>query len=142
MNAETREAVLALEAELEQAAHLADLISQDPDAFDRGETVILQLAVERIMERVFQAATALPPDTQVRYFGADAMQYLRGMRNRLAHNYLGVDNVVLRMTIADDLPPALRRLSADAEAARRSLHQDREEIPDPDDWARTHLGDL
>lgn len=52
------------------------------------------------MERIFQASEAVDIVRRERYFGPDGLRYLRGIRNRLSHNYLSIDNDTLWDTIA------------------------------------------
>ncbi|MFV0433275.1 MAG: HepT-like ribonuclease domain-containing protein [Leucobacter sp.] len=79
---------------------------------------------------------------QINYFGPDALRYLRGMRNRLAHNYLGVDSAVLRATIERDLPVVLQSMRADIRQARLVLGRGRVDAGDRETWAQSHLADL
>lgn len=135
MTPEEAEAVLALDAEVGVASELAD----DQAAFRADWR--LRFAAERIVERVFQAAQALGDDQRERYFGGGGFRALRGMRNRLAHNYLDVDEDVLWDAIAVDLPEVQGRLVHDVARARETLGALLpDEVADPDEWRRTHLG--
>ncbi|HRN29106.1 MAG TPA: DUF86 domain-containing protein [Terrimesophilobacter sp.] len=142
MNSKTAEQILALAHELKKSQLLAQRIAEDEASFDVGESDILQLAAERIMERIFQAASALPHENQVKYFGEEPLQFLRGMRNRLAHNYLGVDNRILRATIQENLPGILANMQHDVDAARSFTASAQAELGNQDQWAQQHLGDL
>lgn len=142
MNSGTAEQILALAHELTKAQELARRIAQDEASFDSGESEMLQLAAERIMERIFQAAAALPVESQIKYLGEEPLRFLRGMRNRLAHNYLGVDNRILRTTIQQDLPEILANMRQDVEAARSFSVTAQAEIGEQDEWVEKHLGEL
>ncbi|HEY7513443.1 MAG TPA: DUF86 domain-containing protein [Vicinamibacteria bacterium] len=68
--------------------------------------VVIGEAVKAIPENVTLAAPEIP--------WAD----IRGMRNKVAHEYFGVDSKVLWQTVQEDLPPltaALRALLARAD---------------------------
>jgi len=132
---EEAEAVLGLHLEIAVAAQLAD----DESAF--RDDWRLRYAAERIVERVFQAAQALPEPLRERHFGGDGFRALRGMRNRLAHNYLDIDDDILWESLADDLPEVGARLADDADRARRTLDAlTTDETADPAAWRRSHLG--
>lgn len=57
------------------------------------------------------------------------------MRNRLAHNYLGVDYRILRTTIQDDLPEILVNMKSDLEEAQEVIKQTQAETTDFERWA-------
>ena len=134
MSPEEAEAILALEVEVAAATSLAE-----DEALFRSDWR-LRLAGERIVERVFQAAQALSEDLQERYFGGDGVRALRGMRNRLAHNYLEIDEGILWESISVDLRGVSARLAEDADSARRTLKALIQESTDPEVWRRSHLG--
>lgn len=134
MTPEGAEAILVLDAEVTAAADLAD-----DEASFRGDWR-LRYAAERIVERVFQAGEALPDELRERYFGSDGFRALRGMRNRLAHNYLDIDDDILWESVALDLPEVRARLATDALQARQMLDALMPEgTDDPDAWRRSHL---
>lgn len=136
------ELILALADELKKAQMLADRIAADEAAFDAGQSEILQLAAERILERIFQASTALPERAQIEYFGEEPLRFLRGIRNRLAHTYLGVDTVIVRTTIQEDLPRILANMQNDLASARRLASSSQTELGDHEHWAQQHLSEL
>lgn len=105
MNLREAEAIKALSIEIDSAGRLEG----DEELF-RAD-LRLQLAGERVVEGVFQAAEAIPADR--RDVGADGVRQLRGMRNRLAHNYLEVDVSVLVGVLKDVQPEVARRMAAD-----------------------------
>jgi uncharacterized protein with HEPN domain len=134
MNQREAEAVAALGLELDIALRLG---AEVPDGLD---DLRLQLAAERIVERIHQAAEAVDSDRREAYFGADGVNAMRGMRNRLAHNYLGVDPDVLWQTLTVDIP-AVRRLMAQdlAEADAILRHNTTIAAMDENAWAAKHL---
>jgi uncharacterized protein with HEPN domain len=128
------EAILALADEVNVGVELGD----DGAAFRSDWRA--RYAAERVVERVFQAATDLPETSLAKYFG-DGFRALRGMRNRLAHNYLGVDDEILWESISHDLPGVQSRLASDAREARSlidSLLAEQRVVPDA--WDQDHLG--
>jgi uncharacterized protein with HEPN domain len=62
--------------------------------------VVIGEAAKAVPEPVIRAAPEIP--------WAD----VRGMRNRVAHEYFGVDVKVLWQTVRDDLPPLIETLRA------------------------------
>ncbi len=137
MSPEDAEAVLALQAELVIALELA------ADEASYRQDWRIQYAAERVLERVFQAAQNLPETRRHLYFSDGGFQALRGMRNRLAHNYLAVDDNILWEAISVDIPQVYDRLQADAAAASiliRDLMAGQD--TDSESWRRTHLGSI
>lgn len=134
MNLTEAEGILALEVEISTALKLAT--SQD-EFYDDWR---LQLAAERIIERIFQAATALADKHQIGYFGDDGLQYLRGMRNRLAHNYLDIDVDILWNTLVEDIPQVNERMGDDITAALEVIEEHRRhQRDDAGQWTAEHL---
>lgn len=72
MTPEVAEQVVALAAELTRAHAIGDAIAADTASFDAGHSEILLLAAERGIERIYQAAAALPDAKQAEYFDAEA----------------------------------------------------------------------
>ena len=56
-----------------------------------------------------EAATHVPSEVATRYPEIDWRQ-MRGMRNRLVHEYFGADPKIVWNTVRDDLPAVLPRL--------------------------------
>ncbi len=72
---------------------------------------MMQLALQRLLEIVGEAARRVSQRTQQEY-PAIAWSEIIGMRNRLAHVYDRVDLDVLWDVIVDDLPPLVEQLDA------------------------------
>ena len=73
------------------------------------------LAVVRAMEIIGEAARHIPASTRRRYPQVP-WQDMVDMRNKLIHEYFGVDLQVLWRTVQEDLPPprhAIRRMLKD-----------------------------
>lgn len=131
------EGILALEAEISTALRL----TTNRDDFLNDWR--LQLAAERIVERIFQAAAAFADRHQIGYFGDDGLRYLRGMRNRLAHNYLDVDVDILWNTLIEDIPLVKERMRGDVTAALEIIEQHRRhQQADAAEWTSEHLSPI
>lgn len=134
MNPAEAESIVALDDEIATALELR----LDETAFRSDWRV--QFAAERVIERVFQAAEAVDTDRRERYFGVDGARYLRGIRNRLSHNYLATDYDIIWETISVDLPVVSDRLAADVTAAKKVLADAiAESAVDGDGWREAHL---
>jgi len=129
--------LLALQAEVAVALQLAG------DETSYRQDWRIRYAAERVIERVFQAAQAVPETRRERYFGSVGFQALRGIRNRLAHNYLAVDDDILWESLSVDLPLVHDRLRPDAAAASVLIGElmAGQDI-DGENWRRTHLGNI
>lgn len=137
MNSDVAEAILALAEEMQAGARL----SSDEGAFRADWRV--RYAAERVIERVFQAARDLPTERLEQYFGGDGFRTLRGMRNRLAHNYLDIDDDILWESVSVDLPAALDRIAVDVPEATALISQTfGARLSDMEDWDRDHLGQI
>jgi len=129
------EAILALADEVRVGLELAT----DEPAFRQDWRI--RYAAERIIERIFQAASDLPTDRQATYFGDAGFRALRGMRNRLAHNYLDIDEDILWESLSSELPEVNLRLTADAKDAKQMINRLlRDQAAETDLWDATHLG--
>ncbi len=73
----------------------------DFERFKRDEQV--QYAVMRALEIIGEAATKIPPETR-RMYSEIPWREISGMRNKLIHEYMGVDLRVVWRTIQEDLP--------------------------------------
>ncbi len=61
-------------------------------------------ATVRNFEVIGEAAKKVPEETKMKYPGIP-WKSMAGMRDKLIHDYFGVDNEVLWMTIKEDIPP-------------------------------------
>jgi len=130
------EAILALFDEVRVGVELG----ADEAAFRSDWRV--RYAAERVVERVFQAASDLPESLQSKYFG-DGFKALRGMRNRLAHNYLDVDDEILWESVSRDLAGVRATIAVDAQEARALIDALLAEQPvAAESWDRDHLGSV
>jgi uncharacterized protein with HEPN domain len=128
------EAILALRDEVRAAAELG----RDRAVFDHDRTV--RLAGERMVERVFQSAEELPEELRIAYFGEDGYARLRGMRNRLAHNYRDTHLDILWTALAVDVPGVAQRLAPDAIRAVDVVGAQIDLLPaSPDGWSQSRL---
>lgn len=139
---QTAELVVALAVELDRAQSLATRIGAEGAALGAGDEEVLQLAAERVVERVFQATVLLPDVLQLEYFGEEPLRCLPGMRNRLAHNYLAVESRIFRETIQDDLALVRVALERDVEQAGRVLALPMSNSIDTVHWGPKHLSEL
>jgi uncharacterized protein with HEPN domain len=60
-------------------------------------------AVIRNFEIIGEASSRLPPDFKLRYSNMD-WEKLRGFRNRIVHDYFGIDYEIVWNIIKDTLP--------------------------------------
>jgi len=70
-----------------------------------------QFAVIRCLEIVGEAVNHLSPDAQ-KELSSVQLRLIRGMRNRLAHDYRNVSIRIIWETIANDMVPLIRSLEA------------------------------
>jgi uncharacterized protein with HEPN domain len=100
--------------------YLADMVEalNDLEDFTRGmsrEEFFLDRktvnAVIRSLEVLGEAAGKIPPDVRAAHPDLP-WQNMIGLRNRLIHEYFGVDLDILWQTLVDDIPP-LRPLLAE-----------------------------
>lgn len=81
------------------------------------------LAVVRALEIIGEAARHIPASTRRRHPQV-AWQDMVAMRNKLIHEYFGVDLEVLWWTVQEDLPPlrdAIRRMLEEMEKESRDI---------------------
>ncbi len=74
--------------------------SQDPKT---------QFAVVRALEIIGEAAKKFPDEIRDNYPDIPWRQ-MSGMRDKLAHDYFGVNTEVVWKTLSEDLPPLKRRI--------------------------------
>ncbi|WP_291053934.1 HepT-like ribonuclease domain-containing protein [Herbiconiux sp.] len=132
MNQREAEAILALWLEVDQGLALVDEL-KDSHRHWRDE-----LAAERVVERIFQAAESIPPEIRIHHFGPEGFKRLRGMRNRLAHNYREIDVSILWGTLTDELPRVRDRLEMDCQVASAIVLAERFE-EEKSEWLLLHL---
>jgi uncharacterized protein with HEPN domain len=73
----------------------------DHDSFQRDEKTVD--AVVRNLEIIGEAARQLPENFTVRYPGVPWRQ-IAGLRNRIVHDYFGLDLEIIWQVIRHDLP--------------------------------------
>jgi len=61
-------------------------------------------AVIRSLEVIGEASTKIPPEISDRY-PAIPWKHMRVMRNKLIHEYFGVDKAILWQVATDEIPP-------------------------------------
>ncbi|NHT17886.1 HepT-like ribonuclease domain-containing protein [Cellulomonas sp. IC4_254] len=135
MTPDEAERVVALAEELDTAVSLAA-------EADGARPAWVRLAAERVVERIHQAAAALDRGQAERYLTVDGLRALRGMRNRLAHNYLAIDETVLWRALSDEAPAARARLEDDLRVAHAVLAGSRRAAQDAETWRSGHLRPL
>jgi len=80
-----------------------------PEAFLTNEEK--QFAVIRCLEIIGEAVSRLSPDAQMELSPLQ-VRLIRGMRNRLVHDYRNVSARIVWETISNDLPPLVQTLEA------------------------------
>jgi len=80
----------------------------DKSQFDADE--VLRLASAHIVQIIGEAAARVSDDTR-RAYPEIAWRQIVGMRNRIVHDYMGVDFDVVWEVVAHDLPELIRSLS-------------------------------
>ncbi|MDR0944907.1 MAG: DUF86 domain-containing protein [Bifidobacteriaceae bacterium] len=116
MNDREAEAIDKLAEELDVAGQLIDDATSGVIA-DRWA----DLVAERLIERIDQAGRRLPEALADKYFGTAGASALRGMRNRLAHEYDKTDYEILWDAVRHDLPGVRSRMESDVSEARKML---------------------
>jgi len=76
--------------------------NMDFDAFCGDKKTIN--AVIRSLEVIGEASTKIPPEISDRY-PAIPWKHMRVMRNKLIHEYFGVDKAILWQVATDEIPP-------------------------------------
>ncbi|MBC7812900.1 MAG: DUF86 domain-containing protein [Burkholderiales bacterium] len=81
--------------------------SKSRSTFDSDE--ILWLAVTRALEIIGEATNHVSEETQTMLSQID-WRIMIGLRNRIAHAYMYINNDVIWQTVSDDLPPLVSEL--------------------------------
>jgi uncharacterized protein with HEPN domain len=76
-----------------------------------AEDARTSFAVIRALEIVGEAARQIPADVRAAYPGVP-WKAMTGIRDKLIHQYFGVDLEVIWRTVQDDLPPLLAPLAS------------------------------
>lgn len=100
---------MSLSNELEFIGHIkfeVDFIlnameNVDERAFD--ESPILKRAVTRALEIIGEATKNLDPDFKNKYYSIP-WKFMAGMRDKLIHDYMGVDYKLVYLTATQDIP--------------------------------------
>ena len=77
---------------------------------DLSDQIVIDAIAMRLLAGV-EALGALDPDTRARILGSQWPK-MRGMRNRLAHDYGFIDEAIVRQTVLVNLPPVIDALRA------------------------------
>lgn len=109
-----RRAAENLSAELErQRRWAANITTRGREAFDDPADETLYLAAQAVIINLAEALERRTPPQVLAVAAIDDVPALRGMRNRLAHDYLVVDKAIVWEAISRDVPALLDRLLAD-----------------------------
>lgn len=68
-----------------------------------------ELALERLLEILGEAAAQTPPEERARYPDIPWNRIV-GMRNEIIHGYASVDPEIVLRTIRENLPPLIRQI--------------------------------
>ena len=93
-----------LEDILEYAEKAHRFLAETPTLDDLKEDERTLLAVVRALEVVGEAAKRIPKDFRDRY-PRIPWRGMTGMRDKVIHEYFGVDAAVVWRTVREDLPP-------------------------------------
>ena len=74
-----------------------------------------ELALERLLEILGEAAAQTPPEERAMYPDIPWNRIV-GLRNEIIHGYASVDPEIVLRTIRENLPPLIRKLEAALEA--------------------------
>ncbi len=80
--------------------------------FDRATydaNLMLQLALERLVQNIGEAARHVSPERR-QQLDAIAWHQAIGMRHRLVHDYGNVDADIIWQSVTEDLPPLIEEL--------------------------------
>jgi len=88
----------------------AAILSEAPDPAGLASDEKTLFAIVRALEIVGEAAKRVPPQVLGR-FPDVPWREMAAMRDKLVHDYLGLDPEIVRRTVEEDLPPLLPRLA-------------------------------
>ncbi|WP_315584636.1 HepT-like ribonuclease domain-containing protein [Actinomyces viscosus] len=77
---------------------------------DLSDQIVIDAISMRLSAGV-EALGALDPDTRTRLLGSQWPK-MRGMLNRIAHDYGFIDNAIVQQTVLVNLPPIIEALRA------------------------------
>ena len=86
-------------------------LSGETSLNDLIEDRVMQLALQKLVEIVGEAANRVSEETQQRHQEIPWPQII-GLRNRLVHGYYDINLDILWQIIQNDLPPLTERLKA------------------------------
>lgn len=81
----------------------------DFDAFVKDDKTVY--AVIRAVEIIGEAAAKIPEEVRAKYPNVPWRE-VKGMRNKLVHNYFGINMEVIWQTIHEDLPELIEALQS------------------------------
>ncbi len=93
-----------LEDILEYAGKAIRFLAETPTLDDLKEDERTLLAIVRALEVIGEAAKRIPKDFRDRY-PRIPWRGMTGMRDKVIHEYFGVDAAVVWRTVREDLPP-------------------------------------
>ena len=95
---------------LDYARQAQELVAgKQREAFQHDR--VLQLALERVIEVIGEAANRISPEMRKRH-SQIPWRNIVSMRNRLIHGYDVVDYDVIWSTATEDIPPLIKQLEA------------------------------
>lgn len=95
---------------LEEALREARLAVAEAQRRDSWSTdPLLTAGMAKLVENVAEGLGRMPDEAKVR-FPDMPWDRIRGMRNRIVHDYTRLDVPTLRATVEDDLPPLVRHI--------------------------------
>ena len=92
-------------------AEEAVVLSSETSLNDLVADRVMQLALQKLVEIVGEAANRVSEETQ-QYYQEIPWPQIIGMRNRLVHGYDDVNLDILWKIIQNDLPPLIEQLKA------------------------------